>query len=612
MRRVMRKKTELSHLVIRFAGDSGDGMQLTGSQFADTSALAGNDLATFPDFPAEIRAPAGTLAGVSGFQVHIGKVPIYTPGDESDVLVAMNPAALKVNLSSLKRGGLVIANEDSFDERNLKLAGYEKNPLEDATLDGYPIVRAKITTLTQNALDKIDLDLVSKRRSKNFFALGMIYFMYTRSLDFTKRWIEKKFSKKPVLRDANIASLEAGYAYANTIEAVVSTYEIPAAPIEPGIYRAITGNQATAWGLLAAQNRSGLPLFFGSYPITPASDILHELSRYKEFGATTFQAEDEIAAIGSAIGASFGGGLGVTASSGPGIALKAEAMGLAVKTELPLVIINVQRAGPSTGMPTKTEQADLLQAMYGRHGESPLCVLAAATPADCFTTIFEAARIAITHMTPVIFLSDGYIGNGSEPWKIPNVETLPKIDAPFATDPARFLPFRRDEALLRREWAVPGMPGFEHRIGGIESQWETGNVSYIPENHERMCHVRREKIARIAEDVPLQTVFGPPSGDLAVVSWGGTYGAVYTAVETLQKRGKSVSHLHLRYLNPFPKNLRALLSGFKQVWVPELNLGQLSRLLMGEFPGLSVISHTKIQGQPFKIRELVEKMESLV
>lgn len=604
-------KIELDHLIIRFAGDSGDGMQITGTQFTNTSALVGNDIATFPDFPAEIRAPAGTLAGVSGFQVHIGNVNIHTPGDEPDVLIAMNPAALKVNLPQLKANGLVVVNEDSFDERNLKLAGYATNPLDDQTLDGYQVVKATITKLTQLALDEFEMDSLSKRRCKNFFALGMVYWMYNRPLSYTEKWIREQFKKKPILIDANLKALQSGYNFGNTLEAFASTYEIKAAPIEPGTYRAITGNQATAWGLIAAKERSGLPLFYGTYPITPASDVLHELSKHKQFGVITFQAEDEIAAIASAIGSSFGGGLAVTASSGPGISLKAEAMGLAIKTELPLVILNVQRAGPSTGMPTKTEQADLLQAIYGRHGESPLCVVAAATPADCFNMVFEAARIALTHMTPVIFLSDGYIANGSEPWKIPASDDLPEIVAPFAKQRDGWMPFKRDEARLRREWAIPGMEGFEHRIGGIESQWETGNISYVPENHERMSHVRQAKIDRIADFIPEQEVFGAHSGDLAVLSWGGTYGAVYSAVDAAQKEGLSVSHIHLRYLNPFPKNLEALLKNFNKVMVAELNMGQLSRLIRDRFQIETMDLH-KIQGQPFKIREVKAKITEII
>lgn len=605
------KKEEIDQIVIRFAGDSGDGMQLTGTQFTNTSALLGNDIATFPDFPAEIRAPAGTLAGVSGFQVHIGNLHIYTPGDEPDVLVAMNPAALKVNLQALKRGGILILNTDTFDERNLKLAGYETSPIDTPLLDGYQVIQATITKLTQLALEEFDLDSLAKRRCKNFFALGLLYWLYNRPLDYSKRWIEQRFANKPVLAAANIKVLESGYHYGNTLEAFASTYDVKAAPIEPGTYRAITGNQATAWGLLAASQNSKLPLFYASYPITPASDILHELVKYKEFGGITLQAEDEIAAITAAIGASFGGAFAVTASSGPGIALKLEAMGLAVKVELPLLIIDVQRAGPSTGMPTKTEQADLLQVMYGRHGESPLAILAAATPADCFTMIYEAARLAITHMTPVVFLSDGYIANGSEPWKIIGPDALPAIAAPLAKDPRDFLPFRRNPETLAREWAIPGRAGFEHRIGGLESAWESGTISYLPENHEKMCRVRQEKIERIAADIPEQTLDGDSRGDLLVLSWGGSYGAVYSAVSAAREAGKSVSHAHLRYLNPFPRNLGKILCGFQKVLIPELNLGQLSRLIRDRFQ-IDALSYSKIQGQPFKIRELTDKIDEVL
>lgn len=604
-------RIEMDRVTIRFAGDSGDGMQLTGTQFTNTSAIVGNDLATFPDFPAEIRAPAGTLPGVSSFQVQIGEVDIHTPGDDPDVLVAMNPAALKVNLPVLPKGGTVIVDTASFSRRNLEKAGYTTNPLEDNSLDSYKLIEVDLSKLTLNALESLDLDNKAKTRCKNFCALGMMYWMYNRPLGPTTEWIERKFARKPILAEANKLALLAGYNYANTADLMPSSFEVKPAVIEPGVYRSISGNQALALGLIAASKQVGLPIFLGTYPITPASDILHELSKYKEYGVITFQAEDEIAAVCSAIGAAYGGGLAVTSTSGPGMALKAEAIGLAIKTELPLVIINVQRAGPSTGMPTKTEQSDLLQSLYSRNGESPICVISCSRPTDCFEVARQAAEIAVTFMTPVIVLSDGYIANGTGPWKIPDPEQLPAIPIRRPVDPADFLPFERDEVHLARPWAIPGMPGFEHRIGGLEGQNRTGNVSYDPKNHETMSLLRQEKLERIAQFVPEQEVIGPEKGDLLVVSWGGTYGSVYSAVTQAQKEGRSVAHAHLRYLNPLPRNLGTLLQNYKQILVPELNLGQLSKALQYTY-GVNLKTLNKIQGQPFKIREIKSEIDALL
>jgi 2-oxoglutarate/2-oxoacid ferredoxin oxidoreductase subunit alpha len=606
-----KSRIELDQVTIRFAGDSGDGMQLTGTQFTNTSAIVGNDLATFPDFPAEIRAPAGTLPGVSSFQVQIGEIDIYTPGDEPDVLVAMNPAALKANLGIMPKGATIVVDESQFTARNLDKANYASNPLEDESLSGFRLIKVDITKLTLNALESLEIDNRSKGRCKNFFALGMMYWMYNRPLAPSQEWIERKFSKKPILAEANKMAMAAGFNYANTTDLMPSSFEIKPASIEPGTYRSISGNQSLALGLIAASKQAGLPLFLGTYPITPASDILHELCKYKEYGVISFQAEDEIAAIAATIGASYGGGLGVTSTSGPGMCLKAEAMGLAVKTELPLVIVDVQRAGPSTGLPTKTEQSDLMLSLYGRHGESPICVISCSRPTDCFEVALEAARIAVTFMTPVILLSDGYIANGTGPWKIPDPDTLPTIKVNRPTDPSEYQPFKRDQEHLARAWAVPGMPGFEHRIGGIEGQENTGNVSYDPLNHERMSQLRAEKIQRIADFIPEQTVSGPTEGDILVISWGGTYGSVYSAVQQLQRQGKSVAHAHLRYLNPFPKNLENLMRQYKQILVPELNLGQLSKILKYTYE-IPLESLTKIQGQPFKIREIREKIEQML
>lgn len=602
---------ELEQVTIRFAGDSGDGMQLAGSQFTNTSAIVGNDVATLPDFPAEIRAPAGSLPGVSGFQIHFAGHDIYTPGDQPDVLVAMNPAALKTNLRDLVPGGLIIVNTDEFNETNLKKAGYETNPLDDRSLAGYQVVKVPITRLNAEALKDSGLSPQQIDRCKNFFALGLMYWLYDRPLEPTMRWIDDKFSKNPQVAEANKRTLKAGYHFGETAELFAVHYRVPPAHLPPGRYRNITGNEATALGFLTASQLSGRPLFYGSYPITPASDILHELARFKNFGVRTFQAEDEIAAIGAAIGAAYGGAIGLTGTSGPGFALKSEALNLAVMTELPLVVIDVQRAGPSTGMPTKVEQADLLQALFGRNGESPVAVVAPATPGDCFTMAIEAVRIAIKYMTPVVFLSDAYLGNSSEPWRIPSLEDLPRIDVRFATDPATFQPYARDPETLARPWAIPGTPGLEHRIGGLEKSDITGNVSYDPENHHRMVTLRAARIARIANDIPNVEVYGEPEGDLLVLGWGSTYGFIRSAVQRVQAEGLAVSHAHLRYLNPFPPNLGEVLAGFRKVLIPELNLGQLLLLIRGRYLVDAVGLH-KVAGRPFRVAEIQEKIYELV
>ncbi len=601
----------LEEVTIRFAGDSGDGMQLTGTQFTSTTALMGNDLSTLPDYPAEIRAPAGTLFGVSGFQIHFGSTEINTPGDICDVLVAMNPAALKVNVRSLRPGGAIIANIDGFDTKNLKLAGYDKNPLEDDSLEKFHVYPVAITKLTNNAIADMNLSNKVVERSKNFFALGMMYWMYSRPMEPTLRWIEEKFKKTPDLVQSNIRVLKAGYAFGETTEILAVKYEVKPATLKAGTYRSITGNEATAWGLIAATVKSGLDMFLGTYPITPASDILHELSKYKNFRIKTFQAEDEIAGITSAIGAAYGGALAVTTTSGPGLALKTEAMGLALMLELPLVIVDVQRGGPSTGLPTKTEQADLLQAVYGRNGESPIPVIAAATPADCFYMAFEASRIAIKYMTPVILLTDGYLANGSEPWLIPPVSSLPSIAPTFAKDPTTFQPYSRDEKTLSRPWAIPGTPGLEHRIGGLEKQHITGNINYEPENHEFMVKMRNNKVEGIADDIPLAKVDGDEKGDLLVIGWGGTYGAIRTAVESQRRAGKSVSHLHLKHLNPFPRNLGEILMNFKNVLIAEINLGQLSKMIRAKYL-VPALSYNRVLGLPFNATELEQEIERII
>lgn len=596
----------LDHVVIKFAGDSGDGMQLTGGQFTNNTALLGSDLQTFPDFPAEIRAPAGTLAGVSGFQLHFGSRKIFTPGDQCDVLVAMNAAALKVNMRSINPGAIIIVNTDGFDSKNLRLADIEISPLDDHSLDSYQVIKIDVTKLTREALKDIPLGTKEKDRCKNMFVLGFLYYMYSRSLESTFRFLEQKFKNKTDVLEANKIALNAGFSYADTTEVFTSRYQVSAAPMEPGVYRSIMGNEAVAMGLIAASKKTGLPLFLGSYPITPASDILHYLARYKNFGVRTFQAEDEIAAISASIGAAFGGQLAITTTSGPGMALKAEAMGLAVMLEMPLVIINIQRAGPSTGLPTKTEQADLMQALYGRNGECPMPVIAAKTPSDAFFAAFEACRIATQHMTPVILLSDGYIANGAEPWKFPNSADLPEIPVMFAPpkmDDSVFHPYERNEKLAR-PWAIPGTKGLEHRIGGLEKQDITGNISYDPDNHEHMVKLREEKVQRIAQFLPEQPIdLGTEKGKLLVLGWGSTYGAIQSAVSDLLNDGYAVSHVHLRHLKPFPKNLGEILFNFDKILVPEINNGQLVRVIRDIYM-LPAIAFNKIKGVPITSTEL--------
>ncbi|MCC5874459.1 MAG: 2-oxoacid:acceptor oxidoreductase subunit alpha [Gammaproteobacteria bacterium] len=608
-----KKRIELDRVVIRFVGDSGDGMQLTGSQFTYTSAMLGNDIATLPDFPAEIRAPQGTMEGVSGFQVQIGAVDIHTPGDEADVLVAMNPAALRANLKWLRQGGHLIVDMDDFEGKNLKRAGYDQDPLDDGSLDGYSLTRAPITSLTKEALKGVDLSTKGIVRCKNMFALGIVYWLFNRDPERTLNFIAEKFRKDPALIEANTKALQAGYFYAETVEALPSSYEIAPALIAPGTYRHIAGNQAIAWGLMAAAERLGSDLFFGSYPITPASDILHELTRHRGMGVLAFQAEDEIAAVCSAIGAAFAGQLAVTASSGPGIALKGEGMGLAVMAELPLVIVDVQRAGPSTGLPTKTEQADLNIALHGRNGESPAIVLAARSPAQCFEAAYMAAKLAIEHMTPVILLSDGYLANGTEPWRIPNVDAMPDIkrQAPPADVAAPFQPYLRDPATLSRYWAVPGTPGLEHRIGGLEKADVGGDISYDPMNHQKMVDLRAEKVARVADHIPAQGVRCEQSGKVLVVGWGGTYGSLLTAVTELEAAGESVGLAHFEYLNPLPANTEDVLSRFEHVLVCELNSGQFARYLKSLFPEHRYHQLNKVQGLPFRVNEVKDKIMEL-
>src|SRR5215210_2913137 len=603
---------KLDEVVIRFAGDSGDGMQLTGTQFTNTSALFGNDLSTLPDFPAEIRAPAGTLPGVSAFQVRIADYDIHTPGDAPDVLVAMNPAALKKEIKDLKPNGVVIVNTDEFNERNFARAGYTSNPLEDGSLGGFRVFQVALTTVNRRTLEGSGLDNKSMDRCKNMFALGMCYWLFSRPLDNTIAWLNQQFAKKPLIAEANVKVLKAGWNYCDITEVFHTRYEVPAAALEPGLYRNITGNTALAIGLIAASRQSGLPLYLGAYPITPASDVLHELAHFKNYGVVTFQAEDEIAAVCAAIGASFGGALGVTASSGPGIALKSEAMNLAVMTELPLIVCNIQRGGPSTGLPTKTEQADLLQVMFGRNGESPLPIIAASSPKDCFDTALEAVRIATKYMTPVALLSDGYIANGSEPWKLPQAEDLPDLRIEFRTNPEGFHPYERDPETLGRPWAIPGTPGLEHRIGGLEKEAVTGNISYDPKNHDHMVRLRAEKVARIANDIPDIEVIGDPAGgDLLVLGWGSTAGSIHGAVSSARRLGLSVSRAHLRYLNPFPKNLGEVLARFDKVLVPEMNLGQLALLLRARYLK-DVITLSKVKGQPFARQEILDKIQEIV
>ena len=606
-----RKREVLDQAVIRFCGDSGDGMQITGSQFTNTVALYGNDLATLPDFPAEIRAPAGTLPGVSGFQVHFASTDVFTPGDSVDALIAMNPAALKTNLADLKPNGILIVNLNDFGELDLRKAQMTVNPLEDHSLDGYRLFPVELTRLTRTALADLGLDNKSVDRCKNFFALGMCYWLYNRSMDNTFGWIDSKFKNKPQLVQANRMAMQAGYSYCEATEAFQISYEIPPAKLEPGVYRNISGNTALAMGFVAASQKAGIPLFLGSYPITPASDILHELSAFKDFGVITFQAEDEIAAITSAIGAAYGGAIGITTTSGPGMALKTEAMGLAVAVELPLVVCDIQRGGPSTGLPTKTEQADLLQALYGRNSEAPIPVLAPSTPGDCFWIAIEATRIAMKYMVPVIILSDGYLANGAEPWKIPDVSELPEIPVRFETNPENFRPYRRDPQTLARPWAVPGTPGLEHRIGGLEKQDVTGNVNYEPLNHERMVRLRAEKIAAIVQDVPDAVPAGAESGDLLIVSWGSTSGPITAALKAEKFAKYGIGHVHLRHLNPLPKNLGDLLMRYDKVLVPEMNMGQLVMILRAKYL-VDAQGYNKIQGKPFKTAELERKIEQIL
>ncbi len=596
---------------MRFAGDSGDGMQISGNQFTNTVALYGNDLATFPDYPAEIRAPAGTLPGVSGYQIQFSSSDIYTPGDAVDVLVAMNPAALKMNLKDLKPNGILIVNSDSFTDSDLKKAQQTSNPLEDHSLDGYRLFAVPLEKLTHAALEGLGLDAKSMNRCKNFFALGMAYWLYNRPMEHTYRWLDEKFAKKPLIAEANKLALKAGYSYCEATEAFQVSYEIPPAKLAPGVYRNLSGNQALAMGFVAAAHQAGLPLFLGSYPITPASDILHELAMYKNYNVTTFQAEDEIAAITSAIGAAYAGALALTTTSGPGMALKTEAMGLAVAVELPMVIVDVQRGGPSTGLPTKTEQADLLQAMFSRNSEAPIPILAASTPGDCFWIALEASRIAIKYMVPVIVLSDGYLANGAEPWLIPTMDKLPKIPVHFERNPEGFLPYKRNAETLARPWAIPGTPGLEHRIGGLEKQDVTGNVNYEPLNHEKMVRLRAAKVEAVVQDVPDAVPAGDQEGDLLIVAWGSTYGSVTAAMKAQRAKGRRIGHVHLRYLNPLPKNLGQLFGRYRKVLVPEMNMGQLLLLLRAKYL-VDAQGYNKIQGQPFKVAELENKIEEII
>jgi len=601
--------------VIRFAGDSGDGMQLTGGRFTETTAVVGNDLSTLPDFPAEIRAPAGSLAGVSAFQIHFSSKDIHTPGDSPDVLVAMNPAALKVHQAEIVPGGTIILNTDAFSKKNLNFAGYESNPIEDGTLDDYfTLIPIEMNKLVTAACEGLNMSRKFVGRTKNFFALGVLYYMYDRPLDATEKWLEKKFAGKDVIIEANKRAMNAGYNYADTTELFTTRFKVEKAVLPKGTYRNINGNYATSLGLLAASEKSGLKLFYGGYPITPASDILHTLAAWKHFGVQTFQAEDEIAGITSIIGAAFTGNLSVTATSGPGIALKGEAMGLAVMTELPMVIINVQRGGPSTGLPTKTEQADLNQALYGRNGEAPIPIIAASTPGDCFYAAYEAARIAVKYMTPVVLLSDGYLANGSEPWKIPNVKDLDPIEVKFAKNSKSkdvFLPYERDEETLSRPWAIPGTPGLEHRVGGLEKAENTGHVSYDPDNHQRMVELRQEKVNRIQNDISKTEVFGDKNGDVLIISWGGTYGSCRSAVETLHEEGKSVAHAHLRWISPLPKDLGEIIIKFKNVLVPEINMGQLIKLIRSEYL-VDAKGLNQVTGRPISATRIIENVNQLI
>jgi 2-oxoglutarate ferredoxin oxidoreductase subunit alpha len=609
-----RKEEVLQDVVIKFAGDSGDGMQLTGSQFTNNTAMLGIDLATFPDFPAEIRAPQGTLPGVSGYQLRFSSNQVFTPGDECDVLVAMNAAALKTNLKSIKKGGRIIANTDGFDAKNLRLANYPDgvNPLEDDSLGQFEVIKMDVTKMTREALKEITMGTKEKDRAKNMFVLGFLYWMYNRDMDSTMQFLKEKFGKKDEILNSNLKALQAGFNFGDTTETFTTRYTVQKAKMEPGVYRSIMGNQAVSYGLIAASQKSGLPLFLGSYPITPASDILHDLSKYKAFGVRTFQAEDEIAGIASAIGASYGGSLAVTTTSGPGIALKSEAMGLAVMLEIPLIICNIQRGGPSTGLPTKTEQSDLMQAYYGRNGDCPMPIVSASTPSDCFEAVYEAARISVQHMTPVIFLSDGYIANGAEPWKFPKSEDLPSITVNFKKELAegetQLKPYQRDEKLAR-PWAIPGTPGLEHRIGGLEKQDITGNVSYDPDNHQHMVKTRQAKVDKIADYIPLQKLdSGPEKGKILILGWGSTYGSIKSACTELQLAGHAISHAHLRYIMPFPKNLGEILKNFDKVIIPEINNGQLIKIIRDQY-FVDAIPYNKIMGSPITKTELVAEIK---
>lgn len=612
-----RKQEVLNDVVIKFAGDSGDGMQLTGTQFTNNTALLGIDLSTFPDFPAEIRAPQGTIPGVSGFQLRFSSDRVFTPGDACDVLVAMNAAALKTNLTSLKKGGKIIVNTDGFDGKNLRLANYPEgeNPLENGSLENYDVIKMDVTKMTRESLKDFTMGMKEKDRAKNMFVLGFLYWMYNRDMENTISFLKEKFGKKPDIFDSNVKVLQAGYNYGDTTETFTTTYRVEKAKMQAGNYRSVMGNQAAALGLIAASQKSGLPLFLGTYPITPASDILHELSKYKNFGIRTFQAEDEIAAISSAIGAAYGGSLGVTTSSGPGIALKGEAMGLAVMLEIPLIIVNIQRGGPSTGLPTKTEQSDLMQAYYGRNGECPMPIVSASTPADCFDAIYEAVRISVQHMTPVMFLSDGYIANGAEPWRYPTSDQLAPIPVKFKTElghgEEKYLPYLRDEKLAR-PWALPGTPGLEHRIGGLEKQNITGNVNYEPENHQLMVKIRQEKVDKIADYIPEQKLdSGPDKGKILVLGWGSTYGAIKSAVAEMQGKGHAISHAHLRYVRPFPKNLGDIIKSFDKVLIPEINNGQLIKIIRDQYL-VDAKGYNKIMGVPITKTELVIKLEEML
>ena len=602
---------ELDNVVIRFAGDSGDGMQLTGTQFTTESVFAGNDIGTLPDFPAEIRAPTGTLYGVSAFQVNFSNATVYTPGDDLDALVAMNPAALKTNLEDLKPNGILIVNTAEFNPSNLKKAKYESNPLEDSSLDQYQVYHVDVTRMTTEALKDLSLPNRTIMRSRNFFALGVVSWLFNRPIEPTLEWIQKRFKKTPEIVEANTLAIKGGHNLAENTELFASSYEVKAADIAPGVYRNITGNAATAIGFVAAANKAGIPLFLGSYPITPASDVLHDLAELKNYGVYTFQAEDEIAGAGSALGAAFGGAIGITTTSGPGMNLKAETVALAAVVEVPMVITDIQRAGPSTGMPTKPEQSDLMQALYGRHGESPLPIVAASTPGDCFYAAYEAVRIAIKYMTPVILMTDGFLANAAEPWPVPKFADLPDIKAEFRTDPEGFFPYMRDEETLARPWVRPGTPGLEHRVGGIEKDVLTGNISYAPVNHEQMARIRARKLQKVTQDIPPTKIDGPDSGKLLLVGWGSTYGSIAAAVKEAQAQGQAVSHVHLRHLNPLPADLGDILTRFDKVLVPEMNLGQLVRVLRAEYL-VDAIGLNKIQGRPFKVSEISTRIARML